>query len=153
MRHVRITLVEGYMPPFLPRWPNLATLALDLCPRYPARSNVKDRQWGVQTEELLARLGVTVAARARITVEMRGADDCERFEQEYVGRRRRRRVAADVAVVENDALDQEEREFCRRSYERCGDWEMGPEVTGNEIGSASTLGLSCLLKISRCCYE
>lgn len=167
MRHVRVTLVEGYMPPLLPAWPNLATLALDLWPRDPTRRNVKDREWGVQTEELLARLGVTVAVRARTTLEMRGADDCERFEREYVGKRWWRRVTADVNVVENSVLGREEGGFCRRFYERCSDGGtvaefMGREEDGETVAestareeepASASLSLSCLLKISRCCYE
>lgn len=153
MRHVRITLVEGYMPPFLPDWPNLRTLALDLWPRNPTRRDVQDRKWGAQTEELLARLGVTLAVRARITLEMRGVADCERFECEYVGRRQWRRVTADITIAEDGTLDREEGSFCRRSYERCGNGGTVAGLAAREEESASALGLSCLPKVSRCCYE
>ena len=51
MRHVRITLVEGYMP-VLPEWPDLRTLAIDLWPRNPVRPHPKkDSAWGTHTEE------------------------------------------------------------------------------------------------------
>ena len=94
MRHARITMVEGYMPP-LPDWPDLRTLQIELWPRNPARPEVKDREWGWRTEELLARLGVTLAVRARITLEMRWVADCERFEREYVMKGRWRRIFVD----------------------------------------------------------
>ena len=118
MRHARLTLVEGSMPP-LPSWPNLHTLALDLWPRHPGRPDFKERAWGDQTEELLARLGVTTAVRAKITLEMRWAADCERFEREYVGEEGEggwRRVAADV----EDGPKGRDEGFCRRSYELQG---------------------------------
>ena len=115
MRHARITMVEGYMPP-LPEWPNLRTLQIELWPRNPARPEVDDREWGWQTEELLARLGVTLAVRARITLEMRWAADCERFEREYVNTGRWRRTVVD----EGDAVIGREEGFCRTTYETCG---------------------------------
>ena len=132
MRHVRITLVEGYMP-VLPEWPDLRTLAIDLWPRNPVRPQKEDREWGTQTEEdrawgtqteedrawgtqteaLLGHLGSIVAAMARITLEMRWAADCERFEREYVGKGRWRQVGADD---ENGASDLKGG-FRRRHYE------------------------------------
>lgn len=112
MRHVRITLVEGYMP-VLPEWPDLRTLAIDLWPRNPVRPQKEDRAWGTQIEALLGHLGSVVAAMARITLEMRWAEDCERFEREYVGKGRWRQVGADD---ENGASDLKG-EFRRRRYE------------------------------------
>ena len=118
MRHARITMVEGYMPP-LPDWPNLRTLQIDLWPRNPARPEVTDREWGWQTEELLAHLGVTLAVRAKITLEMRWAADCERFERKYVNKGRWRRIVVD----EEDAVVGREEGFRRTNYETCGNWK------------------------------
>lgn len=84
MRHLRVTLVEGYMPPQLPALPKLRALMIDLWPRNPTRPCGKGWAWGTQTEMLLAGLGVVVAVRARIRLEMRWDADCERFEREYV---------------------------------------------------------------------
>ena len=113
MRHVRITLVEGYMP-VLPEWPDLRTLAIDLWPRNPVRLHPReDRAWGMQTEALLGHLGSVVAAMARITLEMRWAADCERFEREYVGKGRWRQVGTDD---ENGAPDHKGG-FRRKRYE------------------------------------
>ncbi len=70
----------------------------------------------VKTETVLAALGVTVAERARIRLEMRWAADCERFEREYVEKGRWRRISEGD---EYGALGQEG-SFCRRYYELCG---------------------------------
>ena len=122
IRHVRITLVEGYMPQ-LPSWSDLRTLAIDLWPRDPSRLDPKkDRAWGVQTEALLAGLGATSAVGAKITLEMRWLADCERFEREYVAKGWWRRVTADA----KDGAPDQERELCRRCYELCGN--KGPVV-------------------------
>ena len=119
IRHVRITLVEGYMPQ-LPSWPGLRTLAIDLWPRNPSRCDPKkDRAWGPQTEALLARLGATSAVGAKITLDVRWLADCERFEREYVAKGRWRRVTADA----RDGAPGQEGEFCRRCYELCGNGE------------------------------
>ena len=115
MHYLSVSLVEGYMPD-LPTLPNLRVLAIDLWPRDPTRRNREDRAWGPQTEKLLAALGVEVAARARISLAMRWAADCWRFEREYVGTGRRGRVIGDEG---NDAPDPEG-VLCRRRYEFCG---------------------------------
>lgn len=91
------------MPPQLPDWANLRTLAIDLWPRNPTRPDRKVRAWGAQTEMLLAALGTVVAVRARIKLEMRWDADCERFEREYVERGRWRRV---VEADDKGAPDQ-----------------------------------------------
>ena len=126
-------MVEGYMPP-LPDWPNLRTLTIELWPRNPTRPEVRDREWGRQTEELLARLGVTLAVRARITLEMRWAADCERFEREYVKRGRWRRIVID----DGEAVVGREEGFRRTVYELCGNWKTVVErtETENELASA-----------------
>lgn len=126
MRYLRIILMEGYMRdlPDLPDLPNLRSLAIDLWPRSPTRPGLGKRVWGTQTETLLANLGVTWAARARIRLEMRWTADCERFEQEYVEKGRWRRV---VEIDENGAPDQERR-LCRRCYELCGNGKTVREV-------------------------
>ena len=131
MRHVRIRLVEGYMP-VLPEWPDLRTLAIDLWPRNPVRPHPKeDRAWGTQTEALLGHLGSVVAAMARITLEMRWAADCERFEREYVGKGRWRQVGTDD---ENGASDHKGG-FRRRHYEMERTAVDGTE-TEKELASA-----------------
>lgn len=142
MRHLRITLVEGYMPQ-LPDLPNLHTLAVDLWPRNPTRGpqnihrpDSTDRAWGTQTEKLLDGSGVVLAVRARIRLEMRWAADCERFEREYVERGRWRRVIGDD---ENGAPDQGG-PICRRCYELCGNGKIVVEVTGKEKEAASAGG-------------
>lgn len=133
MRHVRITLVEGYMP-VMPEWPDLRTLAIDLWPRNPVRPYPKeDRAWGTQTEALLGHLGSVVAAMARITLEMRWAADCERFEREYVGKGRWRQVGTDD---ENGASDLKGG-FRRRRYEM---ERTAAKVAETEKELASALG-------------
>ena len=128
MRYLNVSLVEGYMPD-LPTLPNLRVLAIDLWPRNPTRQNQEDRAWGPQTEKLLAALGLEVAARARISLEMRWAADCWRFEREYVGKGRRGRVIGDEG---NDAPDPEG-VLCRRRYEFCGNgWTIVGETGENE---------------------
>ncbi len=118
--HLQVTLVEGYMTGF-PDLPNLRTLDIDLWPRNPVHWSgpgveFSDRAWGTQTETVLAALGVTVAVRARIRLEMRWAADCERFEREYVEKGRWRRIS------EGDEYGApgQEGSFCRRYYELCG---------------------------------
>ena len=121
MRHVRIPMVEGYMLP-LPYWPNLSTLTLDLLPRNPARLDMEDRAWGPQTEELLASLGVTLGIGASITLEMRWAEDCERFEREYVDSGRWRQISATVQFSSHlDRRVDRDKGFVRRCYE-CRPW-------------------------------
>lgn len=130
MRHARITMVEGHMPP-LPDWPSLCTLQIELWPRNPTRpelragesgphgkwdAQLRAGEWGAQTEELLASLGITLASRARITLEMRWAADCERFERTYVEHGRWTRVGADV----EDCPPGRNERFCRRCYEMHG---------------------------------
>ena len=134
MRYALITMVEGYMPP-LPDWSDLRTLQIELWPRNPTRPEVMDREWGRQTEELLAQLGVTLAVRARITLEMRWAADCERFEREYVKRGQWRRIVVD----DGEAVVGREKEFRRTVYELCGNWKTVVEVTETEDESASAL--------------
>lgn len=135
MRHARITMVEGYMPP-LPHWPELRTLQIDLWPRNPARPEVMDREWGSQTKGLLARLGVTLAVRARITLEMRWVADCERFEREYVKKGRWRQAVVD----EGDGVVGRQESFRRTVYETCGDWKTIVEATERADELASWLG-------------
>ena len=130
MRHARITMVEGHMPP-LPDWPSLCTLQIELWPRDPTRpelragelgqhgkwdAQLRAGEWGAQTEELLASLGITLASRARITLEMRWAADCERFERTYVEHGRWTRVGADV----EDCPPGRDERFCHRCYEMHG---------------------------------
>ena len=127
MRHVGVTLVDGYMPR-LPEAPGLSALTIDLWPRNPTRPNVRDRAWGTQTEALLAGLGVTSAVWAKITIEMRWVADCERFEREYVAAGCWRRVSGDgedVAMVPEGG-------FCRRRYERWGNGKTSVEVPREE---------------------
>ena len=114
--------------PDLPAFPNLRTLAIDLWPRRPTLQDRVDRGWGKQTETLLAALGLVVAAKARISLEMRWTADCERFEREYVGKRQWRRVTEDV---ERGALGPE-RSFCPRCYELRGNERSVAEVAGQE---------------------
>ena len=133
MYHVRITLVEGYMP-VLPEWSDLRTLAIDLWPRNPVRPHPKkDRAWGMQTEALLGHLGSVVAATARITLEMRWAADCERFEREYVRNGRWRRVGIDP----EDGVPDHKGSFHRRRYEI---GKTAVEVTEKEKDLASAFG-------------
>lgn len=127
VRHLHVTLVEGYMPD-LPALPNLCTFATDLWPRNPTRREWDDRAWGKQTETLLAALGVVLAVGARITLEMRWAADCERFEREYVGEGRWSRV---IEADENGAPDRRG-PFHRRCYELRGKGMTVAEVTGKE---------------------
>ena len=134
MRYALITMVEGYMPP-LPDWSDLRTLQIELWPRDPTRPEVMDREWGRQTEKLLARLGVTLAVRARITLEMRWAADCERFEREYVKRGRWRRIVVD----DGEAVVAREEGFRRTVYELYGSWKTVVGVTETEDESASAL--------------
>ena len=122
MRHAIITMVEGYMP-LLPDWPDLRTLDIELWPRNPARPEVKDREWGRQTEKLLASLGVTLAPRAKITLEMRWAADCERFERAYVEHGRWTRIGADV----EDCPPGRDEGFCRRRYEMRSNGDISVE--------------------------
>lgn len=127
LRHLQVTLVEGYMPD-LPALPNLRTLAIDLWPRDPTRPDRKDRAWGQQTERLLATLGVVSAVRARIRLEMRWAADCERFERGYVREERWRRIVEDA----QDGTSGQEGLLCRRRYELCGNGKTVERVTGEE---------------------
>ena len=135
MRHALITMIEGYMPP-LPKWPNLRTLQIELLPRNPGRPNVKDREWGMQTEELLACLGVTLAVRARITLEMRWAADCERFERAYVEHGRWIRVGADV----EDCPPGRDEGFCRRRYEMHGSGDTSVEEKEMQKSFSAAIG-------------
>ena len=66
-------------------------------------------------------LGVEVAVGARISLEMRWAADCERFEREYVGTGRRGRVIGDEG---NDAPDPERVFACRRYDFRGNGWTV-----------------------------
>ena len=122
IHHVRITLVEGYMPPQLPHWANLRTLTIDLWPRNPTcpdrdvRASGGVRAWGPQTEMFLAALGTTVVVRTRVELEMRWKVDCERFEREYVERGRWRRVIE----ADNEGAPDQMGRLCRRRYELCG---------------------------------
>ena len=134
MRHALITMVEGYMPP-LPDWSDLRTLQIELWPRNPTRPEVRDREWGRQTERLLARLGAALAVRARITLEMRWAADCERFEREYVEKGRWKRIVGD----DEHAVVGREEGFRRTVYELCGDWKTAVEMTKKEDELASAL--------------
>lgn len=128
IRHVSITLVEGYITQ-MPRLPNLCTLVIDLWPREPTRKDPRDhRAWGPQTEVLLADLGTVVAVRARITLEMRWAADCERFEGAYVEKGRWRRVMAD----DEKAAQTQGGGFCRRRYELCANGEPTVDVAETE---------------------
>ena len=113
MCYKRITLVEGHMFPSIKMLEHFGTLVIDLWPRDPTRPDVTDRAWGPQAEILLAGLGVTIAAGATITLEMRWVADCERFEREYVERRKWRRVSG------GGPCDHESG-FCCARYELCG---------------------------------
>ena len=135
MRHVLITMVEGYMPP-LPEWPELRTLHIELWPRNPARPEVESREWGRQTEELLACLGVTLAVRARITLEMRWAADCERFERAYVEHGRWTRIGADV----EDYPPGRDEGFCRRRYEMLGNGDTSVEEKEMQKSFSAAIG-------------
>ena len=135
MRHVMITMVEGYMP-LLPDWPDLRTLDIELWPRNPARPEVKDREWGWQTEELLASLGVILAPRAKITLEMRWAADCERFERAYVEHGRWTRIRADV----EDCPPGRDEGFCRRRYEMHGNGDISVEEKEMQKDFSATIG-------------
>lgn len=118
------------MPPHLPAFPNLRTLAIDLWPRDPARPDRKDRAWGPQTERVLGELGTVVAVGARVGVEMKWVGHWERFEREFVRRGRWRRV---VEGVGKGGEEGREGGFCRRRYELCGgDGKGGGEVRGEE---------------------
>lgn len=103
--------------PHLPKWPGLRTLNIDLWPRNPGRPHPeKHTAWGVQTEKLLYSLGVVSAVRANITLEMRWAADCERFERDFVERGRWR----GIITGDEDGVQEQEGEFCRRCYELRG---------------------------------
>ena len=135
MRHIIITMVEGYMPP-LPEWPDLRTLQIELWPRNPARPEVQDREWGRQTEELLASLGVILAPRAKITLEMRWAADCERFERAYVEHGRWTRIGADV----EDCPPGQDEGFCRRRYEMRGNGDISVEEKEMQKDFSAAIG-------------
>ena len=128
-------MVEGYMPP-LPDWPALRTLKIDLWPRNPARPEVRDLEWGRQTEELLASLGITLASRARITLEMRWAADCERFERAYVEHGRWTRIRADV----EDCPPGRDEGFCRRRYEMHGNGDASVEEKEMQKSCSAAIG-------------
>ena len=136
MRHALLTMVEGYMHP-LPEWPNLRTLKIELWPRNPTRPEVKDREWGRQTEELLASLGTTSASRARITLEMRWAADCERFERAYVEHGRWTRIRADVEDCPTPGRDEG---FCRRCYEMHGNGDTSVEEKEMQKSFSAAIG-------------
>ena len=116
LRCKRITLVEGHMPQSLQFLDLFHTVAIDLWPRDPRRWDLSDRAWGPQTEELLAGLGVTIAASATVRLEMRWVADSERFEREYVGRGRWKRVGEDS----NSGSSDRDPGFRRTRYELCG---------------------------------
>ena len=135
MRHALLTMVEGYMPP-LPDWPDLRTLKIELWPRNPTRPKVMDRVWGRQTEELLASLGITLASRARITLEMRWAADCERFERAYVEHGRWTRIRADV----EDCPPGWDEGFCRSCYEMHGNGDTSVEEKEMQKSFSAVIG-------------
>ena len=62
--------------------PNLKTVHLTLIPRNPTRNDVRDRQWGQHTEYFLSKLG---DLKATIILNLRWSQDCDYFEDRYVG--------------------------------------------------------------------
>ena len=135
MGHLQATLIEGYMDPWLSPPPTIHTLSIRLLPRNPiyCSNSTTDRVWGPQTEALLASLGVTMGAKAKIRLEMRWEDDCARFEREYVETGRWRRISADDGRDSDDKARIPPAEgFYRRRYELCGNGETVAGVERDE---------------------
>ena len=64
--------------------PNLKSVFLTLIPRDPTRNHFFDTQWGQETEAFLSNLGDW---KATIILYLRWEEDCEYFEENYVGDR------------------------------------------------------------------
>ncbi|CAF9922030.1 MAG: hypothetical protein ALECFALPRED_002000 [Alectoria fallacina] len=118
INQLRVTLVEGHMIP-VPLLPKLKVLHIDLWPRDPARTDLRDRVWGKQTERLLASLQ-TCAGTAKVRLGMRWREDCERFEREYVAINGSwEQVSEDVPEDQSSSGEA----ICHQSYELRGGGE------------------------------
>ena len=90
LNQIAIEFVDGHAPDvFSPpssfgiylsnNLPNLRTIFLNLIPRNPVHN---DGHWGQQTEDFLSNLGDLTAT---IILNLRWKDDCDYFEDKYVG--------------------------------------------------------------------
>lgn len=120
---INLLFVEGYMPlPIVSHLlahgsnstllPSLRELSIKIWPRDPTREDRGDIRWGGQTHELLQTLRGFREGTVKVVVGFRLESDCGRFEEGYVGWRRRR-----WGVDGKDRGQVEGGSVCRRFYE------------------------------------
>lgn len=96
LRHVKITMVDGFMLPkesqpldlgrglcdqINTALPSLRVLDIDLWPRDPTNTNTVSRAWGEQNDVLVRGLQYV---KAKVRLRLRWVADCEKFEEECV---------------------------------------------------------------------
>lgn len=135
LKHIKINMVEGFMVynetlPLISERSlstyvntsvaNLRILDLDLWPRDPTRTDTESRAWGGQSEVLLQSLH---NVNAKVRLDLRWAEDCERFEREYVRNGGWKRIRKEMPENRSGSNDR----ICHRCYELHGraDSEVG----------------------------